>query len=107
MKLSNIETVPGYQVKTHYGLVIGSCVVSQTLSKDFMASMKSLRGGEIIEYTQILDSARKKALERLTQEAESLGATGVVGITFTTSSIMSGSAEVMAYGTAVELVEGV
>lgn len=107
MKMSNIETVPGYVVKSHFGLVMGSCVVSQTLSKDFMASMKSLRGGEIVEYTQILDAARKKALERLSQEAEALGASGIVGITFTTSSIMSGSAEVMAYGTAVELIEGV
>lgn len=101
MKISSIGSMPGETLAESLGLVIGTCVVSQNLSKDFMASIKSLRGGEIEEYTQIIDKARKKALERMMVEAKGIGADGVVGVTFTTSAIMSGTAEVMAYGTAV------
>lgn len=103
MLLSTIDQVPGKVIVQVLGTVSGSVVTSKHLGKDFMAGMKTLVGGEITGYTEMLEEARRIALQRLTQDAVNMGADAVVGVRFTTSSIMQSAAEVTAYGTAVKL----
>ena len=103
MLLSTVEHVPGKEAQEFLGLVSGSVVTSKHFGKDFMAGMKTLVGGEITGYTEMLEDARRIALERLETQASALGADAVVGLRFTTSSVMQSAAEVTAYGTAVKL----
>ena len=78
-------------------------VQSKNLGKDFMAGMKTLVGGEIVGYTEMLVEARQIATKRMVDEATALGADAVINIRFGSSSVMQGAAEVLAYGTAVKL----
>lgn len=103
MLISTIDQVPGKVIVQVLGLVSGSVVTSKHLGKDFMASMKTIVGGEITGYTEMLEDARRIALQRLTQQAVEMGADAVVGMRLTTSSVMQSAAEVTAYGTAVRL----
>ena len=103
MLLSTIDHVPGKEIVQNLGMVTGSVVSSKHLGKDFMAGMKTIVGGEIKGYTEMLEDARKIALERLQAQAAELGADAVVGIRLTSSSVMQSAAEVTAYGTAVKL----
>lgn len=100
---SNTETVPGMQIVHFYGVVTGSTVRAKHIGRDIMASLKNLVGGELTGYTELLQEARNDALERMTQQAESLGANAVVNVRFSTSSIAQGAAELFAYGTAVRV----
>jgi uncharacterized protein YbjQ (UPF0145 family) len=100
MLLLNIDHIPGKEVEA-LGLVKGSTVQSKNLGKDFMAGMKTLVGGEIEGYTQMLTEARQLATKRMVDEAQALGADAVVNIRFASASLMQGAAEVTAYGTAV------
>ena len=102
MQLLNIDYSPGKEIEA-LGLVKGSVVQSKHLGKDFMAGMKTLVGGEISGYTQMLDEARKIATKRMVDEAEALGADAILNIRYTSSSVMQGAAEVTAYGTAVRI----
>ena len=83
------------------GLVKGTVVQSKNFGKDFMASMKTLVGGEITGYTEMLNEARQIAVKRMVDEAEGMGADAVVNIRYGSSAVMQGAAEVIAYGTAV------
>lgn len=103
MQLLNIDYVPGREIEEALGMVKGSVVMSKHLGKDFMAGMKTIVGGEIEGYTEMLNDARRVATKRLVDEAEALGADAVVNIRFTSSSVMQGAAEVTIYGTAVRL----
>ena len=103
MLLLNIDYVPGREIAEAIGIVKGSVVMSKHLGKDFMAGMKTIVGGEIEGYTQMLDDARKVAMKRLVDDAESAGADAVVNIRYSSASVMQGAAEVTAYGTAVRL----
>lgn len=103
MLFSTIEHVPGREIAECLGLVTGSVVTSKNMGKDFMANMKTLVGGEIKGYTEMLEDARRISMQRLEASATKLGADAVVGIRFTSSSIMQSAAEVTAYGTAVKL----
>ena len=103
MLLLTIETVPGREIGESLGLVTGSVVTSKHFGKDFMAGMKTLVGGEIKGYTEMLEDARRIALERLQAQAAALGADAIVGLRLTSSSVMQSAAEVTAYGTAVKL----
>ena len=103
MLLSTIEHIPGRETAQILGLVSGSVVSSKHLGKDFMAGMKTLVGGEIRGYTEMLEDARRIALERIQAQAAAMGADAVVGIRLTSSSVMQSAAEVTAYGTAVKL----
>lgn len=85
------------------GLVKGNCVQSKHIGRDIGAGLKGIVGGEIKGYTELLTESRTMATERMVQEAEALGADAIVGIRFTTSQIMEGASEVLAYGTAVKL----
>ncbi len=101
MILSNIEEIPGKRITQFYGVVSGSTVRAKHIGRDFMAGLKNLVGGELKGYTELLHEAREEALERMRQQAQSLGANAVVNVRFSTSSIAQGAAELFAYGTAV------
>ena len=102
MLLLNIDYVPGKEVEP-LGLVKGTVVQSKNVGKDFMAGMKTLVGGEITGYTEMLVEARQIATKRMVDEATALGADAVINIRFCSSAVMQGAAEVIAYGTAVKL----
>ena len=103
MLLLNIDHVPGKKLEA-LGLVKGTVVQSKNFGKDFMASMKTLVGGEIVSYTEMLNEARQIATKRMVDEAEAMGADAVVNIRYGSSSVMQGAAEVIAYGTAVKYI---
>ena len=95
MKLYNIDYIPGQNIEA-LGLVRGAVVQSKNFGKDFMAGMKTLVGGEIRSYTEMLNEARGIATKRMVDEAEALGADAVVNVRYGSSAIMQGAAEVMA-----------
>jgi len=100
MLLLNIDHIPGREIEA-LGIVKGSVVHSKHFGKDFMAGMKTLVGGEIESYTEMLDQARQIATKRMVDEAEALGADAILNIRFSSASVMQSAAEVTAYGTAV------
>ncbi len=104
MKLLNIDYIPGKQIEP-LGIVKGTVVQSKNFGKDFMAGMKTLVGGEIVSYTEMLNEARQIAMKRMVDEAEELGADAVLNVRYGSSSVMQGAAEVIAYGTAVKIIE--
>ena len=104
MKLLNIDYIPGGQEFEALGIVKGTVVQSKNLGKDFMAGMKTLVGGEIAGYTEMLVEARQIATKRMVDEAEAMGADAVLNIRFGSSAEMQGAAEVIAYGTAVKFL---
>ena len=85
------------------GLVKGSTIRAKSLGRDIMASLRGLVGGEIGEYTKMMAEAREQAIQRMVEDAGKLGANAIVGLRFPTSMIMSGSSEILAYGTSVVL----
>jgi uncharacterized protein YbjQ (UPF0145 family) len=85
------------------GLVKGSCMRAKHLGQDILAGLRKLVGGEITEYARLLEEAREEALRAMVSEAEALGANAVVAVRFATSTITTGAAEVIAYGTAVRI----
>lgn len=101
MLLVNINYVPGKEFDV-LGIVKGNVVQSKNLGKDFMAGMKGLVGGELSGYTDMLNEARQIASKRMVDEAEALGADAIVGVTYASSAIVQGAAEIIAYGTAVK-----
>jgi len=101
MILVNTDYITGYNLLM-LGLVKGSTVQSKHIGKDIGAGFKSIVGGELKGYTEMMDDARREATARMIREAESMGADAVVNVRFTTSSITPGAAEVIAYGTAVK-----
>ena len=102
MLLLNIEYIPGKKIEA-LGIAKGSVVQSKNFGKDFMAGMKTLVGGEIESYTQMLTEARQIATKRMVDAAEALGADAVVGLRYASASVMQGAAEITAYGTAVRI----
>lgn len=103
MLLLNIDHIPGKNMEA-LGIVKGTVVQSKNIGKDFMAGMKTLVGGEIVGYTEMLTEARQIATKRMVDEAEALGADAIINIRFGSSSVMQGAAEVIAYGTAVRVL---
>lgn len=103
MLLLNIDYIPGSTQEIEaLGLVKGTVVQSKNVGKDFMAGMKTLVGGEIKGYTEMLTEARQIATKRMVDEAQALGANAILNIRFGSSAIMQGAAEIVAYGTAVK-----
>lgn len=103
MWLSNTEEIPGRSIREFYGVVTGSTVRAKHIGRDFMAGLKNLVGGELKGYTELLGEARQEAVDRMVQQAESMGANAVVNVRFSTSSVAQGAAELFAYGTAVRV----
>lgn len=103
MKIVNTESIVGEEIKESLGLVKGEVVQSKNLGRDFMAGLKTIVGGEIVGYTDMIKKAREVATKRMIEEAESLGADAIVNVRYGSSSVMQNAAEVIAYGTAVKL----
>lgn len=104
MLIVTTDFVSGKNLET-LSFVKGSTIQSVHLGKDILSSLKTLVGGELSNYTKMMENARNLALNRMIQEAESLGADAIISVRFATSNIMQSAAEVMAYGTAVKFSE--
>ncbi|MDH3671598.1 MAG: YbjQ family protein [Gammaproteobacteria bacterium] len=96
------DELADYQITKTLGLVRGNTIRARHIGKDILAGLRTLVGGEITEYTKMLAESREQAIDRMVAEAERLGADAIVCMRFTTSPVMQGSAELLAYGTAVE-----
>lgn len=103
MIMVTTDTIPGKNWEP-LGLVKGEIVESKHFGKDFLAGFKNLVGGEITQYTEMIAEARHYATERMLQDAQRLGADAILGIRFTSSSVMQGASEILVYGTAVRFV---
>lgn len=101
MLTSNIESMPGFNVVQHIGLVEGSTVRAKNVGRDILSSIKNLFGGELESYTDLMREARAEAETRMLESAKRKGANAVINIRFSTTSIADGASEVLAYGTAV------
>ncbi|MBE6998140.1 MAG: YbjQ family protein [Ruminococcaceae bacterium] len=101
MTLVTTESISGKELDT-LGIVKGTTIQSVHIGKDIGSAFKTLVGGELQSYNEMLNKARALATERMVKEAEALGADAVVGIRYSSSSVMQGAAEVMVYGTAVK-----
>ncbi len=105
MILSTTDQLDGKRIVEVKGLVQGNTIRARHVGRDIMAGLRNVVGGEITEYTRLLTESRAQATQRMVQEAESLGANGVIGVRFVTSMVMSGASELLAYGTAVVVEE--
>lgn len=104
MKLLSIDYIPDTKIEA-LGMVKGTIVQTKNIGRDFMAGMKTLVGGEIVGYTEMLNEARQIAVKRMVDEAKELGADAVIGVKYGSSQVMTGAAEVIAYGTAVKILK--
>ena len=103
LPIFTVDAVPGYRVVEVKGLVRGNTIRARNVGHDIVAAFKTLVGGEIGEYTKMMAESREQALDRMRAEAHARGANAVVGLRITTSMIMQGTAEILAYGTGVVL----
>lgn len=103
MLLSTTDVVAGKEIVETIGLVKGNSVQSRNIGRDMMAGLRNIVGGEMKEYAEMLVRSREIATNAMEEEAKKLGADAVVGVRFSTSSVMDGTSEVLAYGTAVKL----
>ena len=95
------DQIEGKHIVKTLGLVRGNTIRARHLGHDFMASLRNIVGGEITDYTKMLAESREQAIERMEEQAKSLGANAIVCTRFVTSMVMSGASELLAYGTAV------
>ena len=100
MKIVTVETLQGVNYE-ELGVVSGSTIQSKNMFADFGQGLKSIVGGELKSYTDMMEKARNKATQRMIDEANRLGADAVIGVRYATSAIMAQAAEVLVYGTAV------
>ena len=105
MILVTTDTVAGKRIVKTCGLVRGNAVRARHVGRDIVAALRNLVGGEIYEYTKLMAESREQAIDRMSDEARRLGANAVVGMRFTTSFISAGAAELLAFGTAVVVVD--
>jgi len=101
MIITSCENIAGKKVVKTIGLVKGSTVRARHLGRDFGAALRGLIGGEITEYTKLIAESREQSIDRMIAQAEAVGANAIIMIRFSTSEIMKGAAELLAYGTAV------
>jgi uncharacterized protein YbjQ (UPF0145 family) len=101
MILVNTPTLPNKKIKETLGIARGSTVRARNIGRDIFAGLKNIVGGEISEYTKLQADSREQALQRLIKDAESMGANAIVNVRLTTSMVMQGCSEILAYGTAV------
>ena len=103
MIIVTTDSIPGYEIIEVIGLVRGNTIRARAIGKDIMAGLKNLIGGEIHEYTKMIAESREQSLDRMVDEAKEKNANAIIGVRFTTSSVMQGAAELFAYGTAVKI----
>ncbi|MCK4397182.1 YbjQ family protein [candidate division WOR-3 bacterium] len=101
MIITTSDEIPGKKITKTLGLVKGNTIRARHVGKDLMAGLRNIVGGEIVEYTKMLAESREQSIDRMVENAEEMGANAIVTLRFTTSSIMGGAAELLAYGTAV------
>lgn len=101
MKIVTVETLPGMNYEV-LGVVTGSTIQSKNMFADFGQGLKSIVGGELKSYTGMMDKARSQATQRMVDQAVSMGADAIIGVRFTTNSIMAQAAEVLVFGTAIK-----
>ena len=104
MILTTSSTIPGYAITESKGLVKGSTIRARHVGKDIVASLRTVIGGEIKEYTGMMAESREEAQQRMIERAEEMGANAITDIRFTTSMVMSNTSEILAYGSAVMAV---
>ena len=105
MLIVTSDDMPGKRIVKVLGMVRGNTIRARHIGRDIMASLRNIAGGEIVEYTKMIAESREQALDRMTAEAEALGANAIVALRFTTASMMENAAELLAYGTAVVVEE--
>ncbi len=103
MLITTQDQFSDYDIAETVGLVRGNTIRARHIGNDILASLRSIVGGEITEYTKMLAESREQAIDRMQQEAKELGADAIVCVRFTTSPVMQGAAELLVYGTAVKL----
>ena len=101
MIMATSETIAGKTIKQTLGVVRGNTIRARHIGKDIKASLRHIIGGEIADYTNLMGESREQALDRMAQQAEEMGANAIVAVRLTTSMLMAGAAEIVAYGTAV------
>ncbi|HDI60666.1 MAG TPA: YbjQ family protein [Desulfobacteraceae bacterium] len=103
MLMTTQDEFADYEIAQTLGLVKGNTIRARHIGKDILAGLRNLVGGEVNEYTKMLAESREQALDRMVSQARILNADGIVSLRFTTSTVMQGAAELLAYGTAVKL----
>ena len=101
MLLSTSSSIAGKKIARHLGLVKGNTIRARHIGRDVMALLRHIVGGEITDYTKMMAESREQALDRMIENAQQLGANAIIEVRFTTSMIMGGASEILAYGTAV------
>ena len=104
MILSTTESIPKREIVEIVGIARGSTVRARNVGRDIFAGLKNIVGGEITEYTKLQAQSREQAMQRMIDDAKTLNADAIINIRFTTSMVMQGASEILAYGTAVKLV---
>jgi uncharacterized protein YbjQ (UPF0145 family) len=97
----NTDYVPGKKIVKHLGLAKGNSVRVRHVGRDIIAGLRTIVGGEVVEYTKMLAETREQALDRMIEDAVKMGANAIINVRFSTSQIMKAAAELLAYGTAV------
>jgi uncharacterized protein YbjQ (UPF0145 family) len=103
MLIVTTDEIPGKRIVKVFGLVRGNTIRARHIGRDIMASLRNISGGEIVEYTKMIAESREQAIDRMTSEAEAFGANAIVALRFTTASMMKNAAELLAFGTAVQV----
>jgi uncharacterized protein YbjQ (UPF0145 family) len=101
MIITTSDEIPGKRIVRTLGLVKGNTIRARHVGRDIMALFRHMVGGEVSDYTKMMAESREQAVDRMLQEARDLGANAVISLRFSTSYVMSGAAEILAYGTAV------
>ncbi|GAB2189689.1 YbjQ family protein [Sessilibacter sp. MAH2] len=104
MLITTQDELAGFEIVETLGLVRGNTIRARHIGKDLLASLRTIVGGEITEYTKMLAEAREQSLDRMIAQAKIKGADAIVGMRFVTSPVMQGAAELLAYGTAVKVI---
>jgi uncharacterized protein YbjQ (UPF0145 family) len=107
MIVVNTDFIPGKKIVAVLGLARGNSVRVRNIGRDIVAGLRTIIGGEVVEYTKMLGETREQALDRMVEEAIALGADAVINVRFSTSQIMKAAAELLAYGTAVKTVDDI
>ncbi len=103
MIISTSDLIPNREIKEILGIARGSTVRARSIGRDIFAGLKNIIGGEIEEYTKLQAQAREQAMQRMVNDAKRLGADAIINMRLTTSMVMQGASEILAYGTAVKL----
>lgn len=105
MLIATTDTIPGRRITRVLGFVQGSSIRARHVGHDILASLKNITGGEITDYTKLMAEAREQGLDRMREQAASMGANAIVGVRFVTTEVMQNAAELLVYGTAVVIEE--